>query len=62
MKELNVNSDEIIMIGDNPKADFIGAKQSNIKFAFAKYGSTFKEPEDTDYTLNTFSDILKIID
>ena len=41
-KLLNEEYENILMVGDWPERDVIGAKQLNMKTAFAKYGDMFK--------------------
>ncbi len=40
LKQLNINPDEAIMIGDWPERDVVGASQVGIKTIFARYGDT----------------------
>jgi len=61
-KLLNEEYKNILMVGDWPERDVIGAKQLNMKTAFAKYGDMFKtEVSGADYDLNDISEIIEII-
>lgn len=62
MKDLDVQPNETIMIGDWPERDIIGAKNVGMKTAFAKYGDTFNTTNSgADYVLNDISDLINII-
>ena len=59
---LEIKSTEIIMVGDWPERDVIGAKKLNMKTAFAKYGDMFgTEVSGADYDLDNISEIIDII-
>ncbi|MBV67016.1 MAG: hypothetical protein CMG26_01515 [Candidatus Marinimicrobia bacterium] len=61
-KLLNEEYENILMVGDWPERDVIGAKQLNMKTAFAKYGDMFKTKHSgADYDLNDISEIIQII-
>jgi len=62
MKLMDVGKSEVIMIGDWPERDFEGAKNTGIKFCFARYGSNFENQLDADYVADEFQDILKIVE
>ncbi len=40
LKQLDINPDEAIMVGDWPERDVVGASQVGIKTIFARYGDT----------------------
>ena len=62
MKDLDVQPNETIMIGDWPERDIIGAKNVGMKTAFAKYGDTFNTLNSgADYVLEDISDLINII-
>lgn len=41
LEKLNLNPEEVIMVGDWAERDIVGAKKVGIKTIFAKYGNTF---------------------
>ena len=59
---LEINPENILMIGDWPERDVIGAKKLNMKTAFARYGDMFgTEASGADYDLDNISEIIDII-
>ena len=59
---LGVSPENIIMVGDWPERDVVGAKSAGMKTAFAKYGNVFKiKNSGADYDLNNISEILDIV-
>jgi len=59
---LSLNPENILMLGDWPERDVIGAKKLNMKTAFARYGDMFKtEHSGADYDLDDISEIIKIV-
>lgn len=76
-QKLNLNSNEILFVGDRPDRDVFNAKNSGMKTAFAAYGyyggivprkisieeiGQIKSKYNPDYVLYTFNDILDIIE
>ena len=60
---LDIVPKNILMVGDWPERDIIGAKKLNMKTAFAKYGDMFgTEDSGADYDLSDISEIINIID
>ena len=60
---LNIPPSKILMVGDWPERDVIGAKKLNMKTAFAKYGDMFGTLESgADYDLNDISEIIDIVE
>tara|TARA_Y100000994_G_scaffold242944_1_gene240540 strand:+ start:1804 stop:2493 length:690 start_codon:yes stop_codon:yes gene_type:complete len=60
---LNISPSKILMVGDWPERDVIGAKKLNMKTAFAKYGDMFGTLDSgADYDLNDISEIIDIVD
>lgn len=45
LESLDLTSDEVIMIGDWPERDMVGAKKLGIRTVFARYGDTFGTKE-----------------
>ena len=59
---LNISPENMLMVGDWPERDIIGAKNLNMKTAFAKYGDMFAtEHSGADYDLTDISEIIDII-
>ena len=62
IKSLNIEAEEILMVGDWPERDIIGAQNVGMKTAFAKYGDTFDtQNSGADYVLEDISDLIDII-
>ena len=62
IKLLDILPEHIIMVGDWPDRDVVGAKLAGMKTAFAKYGDVLKTKNSgADYDLNNISEILNII-
>tara|TARA_Y100000588_G_C14070300_1_gene845493 strand:- start:156 stop:839 length:684 start_codon:yes stop_codon:yes gene_type:complete len=60
--EFNIPANEMIMVGDWPERDVIGAKQVGMKTAFAKYGDTFGTINSgADYDLENISQLYNIV-
>jgi len=51
IKELGVNKDECIYIGDSEVKDVYMAKQAGVTSVFARYGTTHFEHREEDYNL-----------
>ena len=63
IKSLNIKAEEILMVGDWPERDIIGAQNVGMKTGFAKYGDTFDtQNSGADYVLEDISDLINIID
>ena len=59
---LSINPEDILMVGDWPERDVIGAKKLNMKTAFARYGDMFKTVHSgADYDLDDISELIEII-
>ena len=60
---LDIGFDEILMLGDWPERDVIGAKQLGIKTAFARYGDVFStNVSGADYDIDNILEILSIVE
>lgn len=57
---LNLNADEVLMIGDSIEKDIFGAKRMGMKTALAGYG-TIKETKEADYIIKDISELLEIL-
>ena len=54
--------DEVLMIGDWPERDVVGAKQIGIKTIFARYGDTFGTVDSgADWDVNDIYDLVDIV-
>lgn len=63
LKQLNINPDEALMIGDWPDRDVVGAKQVGIKTVFARYGDTFDiKNSGADWEVDDIYEIVNIVD
>ncbi len=62
LKKLAVLPDAVLFVGDNPSRDIKGAKAVGMRTCLAKYGQTFREDTKSDYEIDRFEDLLKVID
>ena len=59
---LQSNPDEVLMIGDWPERDVVGAKQIGMKTIFARYGDTFGTVDSgADWDVNDIYDLVNIV-
>ncbi len=61
INELKLKPSEVIMVGDNPERDIIGAKKLGMKTVLARYGGNGKAGIKADYEINSFEELLKIV-
>jgi putative hydrolase of the HAD superfamily len=62
LTKLNLEPEEVMMVGDSIKRDIIPAKKLGIISVLAKYGSSEKVGKiKPDFEINDFSEILKIV-
>jgi len=67
LKELKLNAEEVLMVGDNVARDIVGAEKMGMKTCFAKYGDTgrFLAPQGkkvkADYEILKFEDLLEVV-
>jgi len=59
LKQLDLNPEECIMVGDRPERDMKGAKALGIKTCFAKYGYGKEAKGDWDFEIESITDLLK---
>ena len=60
---LNIPFNEILMVGDWESRDIAGARELNMRTAFAKYGDQFStKTSHADYILTDILDILDVVD
>jgi putative hydrolase of the HAD superfamily len=63
LEKLNLNPNEVIMVGDWAERDIVGAKKVGIKTIFAKYGNTFGTINSgADWEIDDIEEIVKIVD
>ena len=59
---IQAKPDEVLMIGDWPERDVVGAKQIGIKTIFARYGDTFGTVDSgADWDVNDIYDLVDIV-
>ena len=59
---LQSSPDEVLMIGDWPERDVVGAKQIGMKTIFARYGDTFGTVDSgADWDVNNIYDLVSIV-
>jgi putative hydrolase of the HAD superfamily len=61
LKKLKLNPEEVLFVGDNPARDIKGAKKLGMKTCFAKYGNITGIKGKSDYEINKFEDLLKVM-
>jgi putative hydrolase of the HAD superfamily len=60
---LKLRPNEVIMVGDWPERDIVGAKLLGMKTVFARYGDTFgTKVSGADWDIDDIYDLIKIID
>ncbi len=63
MELLQLKPQEVLMVGDWPERDMVGAKRLGIKTVFARYGDTFDTKESgADYDIDDLGELLPILD
>ena len=62
LEKMNVAPEEVLMIGDWPDRDVVGAKQIGMKTIFARYGDTFGTKDSgADWDVNDIYEVVGII-
>lgn len=62
VKKMNLKPQEVLMVGDWPEKDMVGAKNAGLIVCFAKYGHTIGTiTTKPDYTIHKIEEILEII-
>ena len=63
LKKLKLKPEQVIFVGDSPRRDMPGARAVGMITVFAKYGLIPREREapKADYTINSFKDLLKVV-
>jgi putative hydrolase of the HAD superfamily len=63
LERMGLESGEVLMVGDWPERDVVGAKGIGIRTVHARYGDTFGTVDsDADFTIDSIRDLLPIID
>jgi len=63
LKQLDINPDEALMIGDWPERDVVGASQVGIKTIFARYGDTADiQNSGADWEIDDIYEVVHIVD
>jgi putative hydrolase of the HAD superfamily len=63
LKELDVQPEEALMVGDWPARDVEGARALGIRTVYARYGDTSGERcAETDYAVDDIADVVRIVD
>ena len=62
LEKLGLNKEEVVMIGDWPERDVVGAKQIGMKTIFARYGDTFGTVDSgADWDVNDIYELVDIV-
>lgn len=62
LESLQMTPEQVLMIGDWPERDVVGAKTLGIRTVFARYGDTFGVQESgADYEINDIIEVLDIV-
>jgi putative hydrolase of the HAD superfamily len=62
LEKMNADPEEVLMIGDWPDRDVVGAKQIGMKTIFARYGDTFGTKDSgADWDVNDIYEVVGII-
>ena len=62
LEKMNLNPEEVLMIGDWPDRDVVGASQIGMKTIFARYGDTFGTKDSgADWDVNDIYEVVGII-
>jgi putative hydrolase of the HAD superfamily len=60
---LQMDPNEVIMVGDWPERDMVGGRGAGIKTVYAKYGDTFDTlASGADYEIDDISELVGIVD
>lgn len=61
LKKLGLKPSEVLMAGDNPSRDILGAKKLGMKTCFASYGALKPEKVKADFVIKKFEEILGVV-
>ena len=63
LEKLSLNKEEVVMIGDWPERDVVGANSLGIKTIFARYGDTFGVKDSgANWDIDDISELIDIIE
>ena len=63
LDKLGLGADEVLMIGDWPERDMVGAKKLGIRTVHARYGDTFGTLESgADFVVDSIADLIPILE
>jgi putative hydrolase of the HAD superfamily len=63
LEKLDLSKDEVLMVGDWPERDMVGANSMGIKTIFAKYGDAFGvKHSGADWDIEDISEVIGIIE
>ena len=63
LEKLDLPASDVLMIGDWPERDMIGAKGVGMRTVFARYGDTFGTTDSgADYEIDDIAELLDIVD
>ena len=63
LKQLDINPDQAIMVGDWPERDVVGASQVGMKTVFARYGDTSDiKNSGADWEVDDIYEVVHIVD
>lgn len=62
LKKLNLDAGEVLMVGDWPERDMVGASKLGIRTIYARYGDTSRtEPSGADWDVDNIYEIVGIV-
>lgn len=63
LRKLKLKGEEVLMVGDWPERDILGAKKVGMKTCFARYGH-WKHVKDSgaDFEIDKFEELLKVVE
>ncbi len=62
LEKLELNKEEVVMIGDWPERDVVGANSLGIKTIFARYGDTFGVKDSgANWDIDDISELIDIV-
>ena len=63
LEKLDLNKEEVVMIGDWPERDVVGANSLGIKTIFARYGDTFGVKDSgANWDIDDISELIDIVE
>ena len=63
VEKLDLNKEDVVMIGDWPERDVVGANSLGIKTIFARYGDTFGVKDSgANWDIDDISELIDIVE